>query len=241
MLLRRKIGATVKLPVLLVDSTDGSTKKTGVTAPTVQISKNGGAFTAPSDGAWTELGNGHYTLSLNATDLNTVGTIQGYVQKADCLDYDFIIEVYENIESDVYGVIDTEVGAIKTKTDKLTFDIDNKVAAVADISDVSVDTNAIAEAVDVKLTAAHGAGIWGGAAGLGVIEFVYTVTRSDNELPIDGADIWVTTDATGLNVIASGATNQSGNVTFWLDPGIVYIWRKKAGFTFSNPDTEVIS
>jgi len=50
----------------------------------------------------------------------------------------------------------------------------------------------------------------------------------------------VTSDAAGLTVLASGRTNASGEVKFYLDAGTVYVWRQKAGWNFTNPDTEVV-
>jgi hypothetical protein len=42
-------------------------------------------------------------------------------------------------------------------------------------------------------------------------------------------------------VIAKGVTGDVGTVTFLLDSGTTYyLWRRKAGYTFTNPDTEVI-
>jgi len=81
----------------------------------------------------------------------------------------------------------------------------------------------------------------GAMGGAGAIEWTYTLTDSVTGLPIDGAEVWVTTDSAGANVIASGTTDSSGVATFWLDAATVYIWRKKAGYNFDNPDTEVIS
>ena len=76
----------------------------------------------------------------------------------------------------------------------------------------------------------------------GAIEWTYTLTDDDTGAPIDGASIWVTTDSAGANVIASGTTNDSGVVTFYLDAAEArYIWRSRAGYTFSNPDIESIS
>ncbi|TSA12997.1 MAG: hypothetical protein D4R73_01500 [Deltaproteobacteria bacterium] len=77
--------------------------------------------------------------------------------------------------------------------------------------------------------------------GIGAITWTYTLTRSDNGLPIADAQVWISTDAAGQNIIASGRTDQNGGVTFYLDAGTVYIWRQKAGVTFINPDTEVVS
>ena len=59
--------------------------------------------------------------------------------------------------------------------------------------------------------------------------------------PIDGAAVWVTTDSAGTDVIASGTTNDSGEVTFYLDAGTKYIWRSRSGFNFDNPDEEVVA
>jgi hypothetical protein len=58
--------------------------------------------------------------------------------------------------------------------------------------------------------------------------------------PIPDADVWVTTDIAGLNVIASGKTDAFGVVTFFLDPGTIYVWRQKSGWDFTNPDVEIV-
>ena len=65
--------ASQKVPVTLVDETDLATLETGITTPTIQASKNGAALSALSDGTWAELANGIYTITLNATDTNTLG------------------------------------------------------------------------------------------------------------------------------------------------------------------------
>ena len=62
-----------KIPVRLVDDTDGETLETGVSSPTIQLSKNGGSFASASDGTWAEIGNGWYTVKLNGTDTSDVG------------------------------------------------------------------------------------------------------------------------------------------------------------------------
>jgi|TARA_R110002020_G_C16273081_1_gene771269 hypothetical protein len=62
-----------KVPVRLVDDTDGETLETGVSSPTIQLSKNGGSFASASDGTWAEIGNGWYTVRLNGTDASDDG------------------------------------------------------------------------------------------------------------------------------------------------------------------------
>ena len=75
----------------------------------------------------------------------------------------------------------------------------------------------------------------------GAIEWTYTVTDEDTAALLDGVAVWVTTDAAGTNVIASGTTNDSGVVIFHLDAGTRYVWRSRAGYNFTNPDVEVIA
>lgn len=87
--------------------------------------------------------------------------------------------------------------------------------------------------LDAKISSAGG--------GAGAITWTYTLTEAVGGAPIADADVWVTTDLAGTNVIASGQTNQYGVVTFYLDAGTVYVWRQKSGYNFSNPDTEAVS
>lgn len=78
-------------------------------------------------------------------------------------------------------------------------------------------------------------------AGAGAIEWDYTLTDSVSGAPIADADVWVTSDSAGLYVIASGKTDATGVVTFYLDAGTVYVWSQKSGYDFSNPDEETVS
>jgi hypothetical protein len=80
-----------------------------------------------------------------------------------------------------------------------------------------------------------------GGIPVGAITWTYNVTNTVSGNPIADTDVWITTDIGGVNVIASGKTDQNGDVTFYLDAGTVYVWRQKSGFNFENPDTEVIS
>jgi hypothetical protein len=64
-----------KVPVTLVDATDLATLETGVSSPTIQASKIGGAYASLSDGTWAEVGNGEYTVTFNEIDTDTLGWI----------------------------------------------------------------------------------------------------------------------------------------------------------------------
>jgi len=77
--------------------------------------------------------------------------------------------------------------------------------------------------------------------GPGAIAFTYTLTSTGDGSPIDEADVWVTSDVAGTNIIAVGATDMAGQVVFMLDAGTYYFWRQCDGFTFDDPDVEVVS
>jgi hypothetical protein len=71
---QRQLNSTnFPIPFLMVNALDHQTGMTGLT-PTVTISKNGGAFAAPS-GTVTEIGNGWYVIAGNAADRDTIGDL----------------------------------------------------------------------------------------------------------------------------------------------------------------------
>lgn len=106
---------------------------------------------------------------------------------------------------------------------------------------------AVADAVWDEAIAGHlGAGSTGaklnglsGASGSGAITHVITVTSSGS--PVDGALVWVTTDAAGANVVASGFTDALGHVTVFLDAGTYYQWAQRGGTNFVNGQSVVVA
>jgi hypothetical protein len=78
------------------------------------------------------------------------------------------------------------------------------------------------------------------SAGAGAISTTVTINNASNQ-PLDGAEVWVTTDSGGTNVVASGQTNTAGQVTFMLDAGSYYTWCQLAGHNFSNPSALTVS
>jgi hypothetical protein len=80
------------------------------------------------------------------------------------------------------------------------------------------------------------------------VEWTYSVTEPDGVTPIQGVDVWVTTDVAGSNVVWRGMTDTFGAARDltnsrhpWLDPGTYYFRRHKAGYNFPEYDTEVVS
>ena len=64
---------------------------------------------------------------------------------------------------------------------------------------------------------------------------LYTITVNEDITPLDGADVWVTTDSGGADTVASGVTNALGQKSFTLDLGSYYVWAQRAGTDIINP------
>jgi hypothetical protein len=105
------------------------------------------------------------------------------------------------------------------------------------VTDVAADVTSILEDTGTTLPAQIAAMGTGG----GAISWTYTLTSSVDAAPIADAAVWVTTDYGGSNVVASQRTATDGTADFQLDPGTYYVWRSKSGWSFTNPDTEVVS
>lgn len=72
-MLIKQSSAVQHLVFLMIDSSDHLTGKTGL-SPTVTLSKNGSAFTAPT-GAVSEIANGWYKVAANTNDTDTLGPL----------------------------------------------------------------------------------------------------------------------------------------------------------------------
>jgi hypothetical protein len=65
-----------------------------------------------------------------------------------------------------------------------------------------------------------------------------TIDITDNAgNPLDGVEVWVTTDLAGAHRVAAGSTNTAGAVTFLLDAGTYYVWAQAGGWSGTNPTT----
>ena len=76
--------------------------------------------------------------------------------------------------------------------------------------------------------------------GLGAI--THTVNVIVDGVPISGAEVWITSDEAGANLVAGTiTTNAQGNATFYLDAGTYYVFIRATGYTFTNPTTITVS
>jgi hypothetical protein len=70
-----------RIPVYLVDATDGFTPEAGVATPTIEVSKNGAAQGAGA-GTWAEIGDGLYYYEATAGEVDTLGFLNVRVVKS---------------------------------------------------------------------------------------------------------------------------------------------------------------
>ncbi|HOD79957.1 MAG: hypothetical protein BWX88_02758 [Planctomycetes bacterium ADurb.Bin126] len=119
------------------------------------------------------------------------------------------------------GEIDLEITAAEADCDTLT------VSGTSATSNVQI----IPAKVSMQYSALSG----------GTTDKTYTVTDSVSGSPLQGVLVEVYTDEAMTNKIRQGTTDASGQVTFSLNAGTYYLKRTKAGYSFTNPDTEVVS
>lgn len=138
--------------ILMVDSSDHVTGKTGLTL-TITASKDGGSFASITPTV-TELATGFYKLALTTSHTDTLGDLALHITSSGADPTDVVDEVVLDLPGvaqtgDNYArlgapagashaadvaAVKTDTGAIKTKTDSLTF----TVAGVVDANSLRV-------------------------------------------------------------------------------------------------------
>ena len=99
--------STASQSVLLgpfVDDTDGATAATGLSIANtdIRLSKNGGNMAAKNSGGGTHDENGWYTITLDATDTNTVGRLQVSCKVANAL---AVFMEFQVLEEAIYDAL----------------------------------------------------------------------------------------------------------------------------------------
>lgn len=102
------------LTVLMVDSADHVTGKTGLTL-TITASKNGAAFAAITPTV-TELATGWYSLALTTTHTNTVGDLDLHITGTGADPTDVLMQVYANDFDALATPTNITAGTITTVT-----------------------------------------------------------------------------------------------------------------------------
>lgn len=123
-----------------------------------------------------------------------------------------------------------------------------RLAQVTDLPAAAPTAAAVADAVWDEAIAGHlTSGTTGAklntasaAAGAGSTAYTNTVT-DDGSNPLDGVEVWITSDSGGASTVASTTTNTLGAFTVYLDPGTYYLWLAKGGYNFPNPTTITVT
>ncbi len=138
---KQKQSTATFLYVYLVDETDGYTPETGIISPTITVSKNGGAFAAPSDGTWSELASGWYKAALDATDTNTLGALAVNVAKTGCRNFMNTVEVVSGTVDDLITLVTRALGLVQENyyLDNTTYDSGRLSTARVRIYDSAVN------------------------------------------------------------------------------------------------------
>jgi hypothetical protein len=206
---------------------------------------NGSSFEAPASGNWAD-----YDIAM--TEAATATQIyRATMPAASAGAYSFVVRKQAGGSPAVAdiavavgqiqwnGTAESTLDEIRDDTNELQTDWTNAGRLDTILDAILADTNELQTGwadggrLDLLLDAV--------GTGAGAVAFTYTLTSSVDSTPIVDADVWVTSDAAGTSIIASGSTDANGQVVFYLDTGTVYIWRQKPGWNFTNPDTETVA
>ena len=136
-----------------VDDTDGATAETGLTIANtdIRLSKNGGNLAAKTSGGGTHDEAGWYTITLDATDTNTVGRLQLHVKVAGAL---MVHHEFQVLEEAVYDAMyaTNAAGPLQSTTAGRTLDVTATGAAGIDWGNVENPNTAVdLSATDIQL------------------------------------------------------------------------------------------
>lgn len=105
-----KVSTARNLAFKMIDSADHVSKKTGL-SPTVNISKNGGSFSAAA-GTVTEIANGWYLIALTTADVDTLGDLAFYITATGADDSDFVRQVVTELPGETAGLVTALLQAV---------------------------------------------------------------------------------------------------------------------------------
>jgi len=149
--LRQSTAAQSVLIGQFVDDTDGATAETGLTIANtdVRLSKNGAAPVAKNSGGATHQEQGFYSVTLDATDTDTVGRLQLFVKMAGAL---IVSADFEVVEEAVYDALYAS-GATGDLAVRLQDGAHGGASAVLTLDHIVV-SSATDHAIDAKTTGA---------------------------------------------------------------------------------------
>jgi len=114
--------------------------------------------------------------------------------------------------------IENVIAPVKAKTDNLPSDPADESDLEAKLDEIIENTGASPGAIETTL-----------------------VIKSSGQ-PVQGAQVWVTTDSAGENTVAGASpTDVDGKVVFYLEAGTYYRFAYKPGYTFTNPSSFTVT
>lgn len=151
-----------------VDSTDAVTLESGLTIANtdIRLSKNGGNIAAKNSGGGTYDEAGYYTVTLDATDTNTVGTLQLACNMSGALPvYHEFQVVEEAVYDDLFGASAagyagvSELATVDSNVDAILVDTGTTIPGTISTIDTNVDAILVdtGTTLDTKLDDIQGA------------------------------------------------------------------------------------
>lgn len=224
-----KKDVATKIPVILVNTTDGYTPTTGATSPTVYYLQQNGTQQSLGSPAFTEINAtnmpGLYTLNVTADMTNTTGQLVIYVTKAGSRTYRCLGDVVGNLEADTYtllGTVNTTVTSANTTIGSANTTIGQCNATANTINNTWTSTKA--GYLDVAVSSRSNItvnDIWGNAT--------RTITggnisgASAGDYGEIGTDVW----ATGTRTLTAGtniALAKGSGITGFNDIAAADVW-----------------
>lgn len=167
-----------RIPIHLVDATDGITAETGITG-TPQISKNGASWSNTS-GTITEIGNGAYYIELTAGELDTLGFGMVRFKTAATAEFQGMFQVVPWDPYDGAGLGLSRIDAAITTRSSLT--TGNVETSVTTVLNTAIPGSPTANSPFERIA---------------TMDDAYTATRGGK---LDNLDAAITTRATPANV-----------------------------------------
>ena len=217
--------------------------KVGVNSLTVtwdveQITRSDGTRSALVTGGATTITVGRrglYGYRLASADLSLYDYVATAITATTTVDQQEIAAIGMVIPDALVSVVETDTADIQTRLPAALIGgrMDATVGAMAanTLTASALATDAVTE-ISTAISSTAGSGA-----------LTTTVTVNDeNAQPLDGVEVWVTSDSAGTTVVAGTlTTNAAGVVTFMLDAGTYYLWRQLSRYNFTNPTTIVVS
>lgn len=207
--MQHRIGTSITFDVFYVAT------KTGKTGLTVVVDVWRGMTQIVSAGAAAEIGGGLYSYTLAAGSVTLAGHYRALFRTADTSVDQQHIAALQIVGTDWVERIDAVVSS--------------RLPSSSYIAPPNVG------AIDAQLSSAHGSGLWvggsgGGISGPGASPCTLVIEAPAGRAVAD-ADVWVSSDAAGAQVVAGTLqTNSVGRVRLLLDDGVTYyLWMQKDG------------